>query len=143
MESMPLGNDGCQGCPAMCCHGLEEAIIRPTTVQEVENLKWELYFVNTMVFIRNKRWYKMSTGRCRYLGQDNRCGIYDTRPQVCRDHNPPGCEFHGEIADVMFHDPTELQEYMDMEKKKRQRQAKKRAKAKGKVSAKPAGKKKK
>lgn len=119
MKKTPLGNQDCKGCPGLCCNGLEDSIIRPTTTQDVENLKWELHFVNTKIFIRNKRWYKMSTGQCRYLGQDYRCTIYDRRPQICRDHNPPACEFHGAIADVMFHDPDQLQAYIDSEKEGR------------------------
>ena len=130
MESVSLGNNGCKGCPALCCNGLEEAIIRPTTHQDVENLKWELYFVNTRVFIRAKRWYKMTMGQCRYLGEDNRCSNYENRPQICRDHNPPNCEYHGDIYDVMFQTPDELQVFIDKEKKARKRAAAKRAKKK-------------
>lgn len=26
--------------------------------------------------------------RCKHLGEDNRCGIYATRPAICRDYRP-------------------------------------------------------
>ncbi|MDH4184662.1 MAG: YkgJ family cysteine cluster protein, partial [Nitrospinota bacterium] len=123
MSLTPLGDDGCKGCPARCCHGLEEAILRPTTRQDVENLKWELHFVNTQVFIRSKRWYKLSLGRCRYLDENFRCSIYERRPQICRDHSPPDCEFHGEIFDVMFKSPEELQAYIDKENRRKKKKA--------------------
>jgi hypothetical protein len=131
MALPPLGHDGCSGCPAMCCFGLEEAISRPTTKQEVENLKWELHFINTSVFIRSRRWYKLSMGRCRYLDKNNRCSIYERRPQICRDHIPPDCEKHGEIFDVMFKTPEELQAYIDKETKARKRRLAGKAKAAG------------
>ena len=133
MSGLVLGNKGCAGCPALCCFGLEESIFRPTTKQDVENLKWELHFVNTSVFIRSKRWYKLSSGRCRYLDQDNRCSIYERRPKICREHNPPDCEKHGEIFDVMFKTPEELQAYIDKETKTRNRRKKIRAAKKGKT----------
>ena len=38
--------------------------------------------------------------RCRYLREDNRCGVHEDRPQFCRDYPdtpfvvmPPGCAF--------------------------------------------------
>jgi len=112
---------GCEACPARCCNGLEEAIERPTTRAEVDELKWQLHFENTKVFIRGRRWHKLALGRCRYLDEHNLCTIYERRPSQCRDHNPPDCEHYGEIFDVMFHGPEDLQKYIDKEKKRRAR----------------------
>jgi len=30
--------------------------------------------------------------RCRYLGNDSMCTIYDQRPKPCRVHLPPHCQ---------------------------------------------------
>lgn len=121
--------DGCDKCPALCCSDLEESINRPRTELEVNNLKWELHFSNTRVFIRSKRWYTLTLGRCKYLDKDDRCTIYEDRPEVCRDHMPPACERYGDIYDVMFEDPEDLQKHIDKEKRKAKRKrAKKKAK---------------
>jgi len=127
---MPRNNvvsvKGCHDCPALCCSDLEEAIVRPRTIEEVDNLKWELHFSNTKAFIRNGRWYKLTLGRCEYLDENNLCAIYDTRPKICRDHNPPECEFYGAIYDTMFEGPEDLQKHIDKEKRRIKRRRKKR-----------------
>ncbi len=120
---------GCEDCPALCCCDLEEDILRPTTSEEVDNLKWELYFENTKIFIRNKRWYQLTLGRCMYLDKNNLCTIYDQRPQTCRDHKPPDCEFYGNIYDTMFETPDDLQKFIDKEKKRRKRRSTKARKS--------------
>ena len=114
----------CEGCPALCCSDLEEPITRPNSREEVDNLKWELHFSNTKVFIRNSRWYKLTMGVCRYLDENNLCSIYEDRPQVCRDHNPPSCEYYGPIYDVMFESPEDLQAHIDKEKRRKKRKRK-------------------
>jgi Fe-S-cluster containining protein len=121
---------GCEGCPALCCSDLEDDILRPITKDEVDNLKWELHFENTNVFIRDKRWYQLTLGKCMYLGKDNLCTIYDERSQTCRDHMPPECEYYGKIYDTLFETPDDLQKFIDKEKKRKKR--KRLAKAKGK-----------
>lgn len=117
----------CEGCPALCCSDLEEQITRPRNNDEWESLIWQLHFSHTKVFIRNRRWYKLSVGVCMYLDENNRCSIYERRPQTCRDHNPPDCERFGPIYDIMFETPDELRVYRDKEKRKLKRRRKARA----------------
>ena len=80
---------GCEGCPAMCCRGLEESVIRPRTKDEIESVAWQLQFENTNFFIRRSRWYQLTLGACSYLDENNLCTIYERRPDVCCDHMPP------------------------------------------------------
>lgn len=63
-----------------------------------------------------------------YLTENNLCRIYETRPQKCRDHNPPDCERYGEFWDVMFETPEDLEAYL----KKKKQAAKRRARARSK-----------
>ncbi|VAX16569.1 hypothetical protein MNBD_NITROSPINAE02-2147 [hydrothermal vent metagenome] len=115
---------GCEGCPALCCSDLEESILRPTTNQDVENLRWQLHFESMKVFIRNSRWYLLTLGRCMYLGDDNFCTIYEKRHSTCREHMPPDCERYGEIYDVVFDTPDDLTRYIEKEKACKKRRAK-------------------
>jgi Fe-S-cluster containining protein len=39
------------------------------------------------------------THRCQQLLPDNRCGIYETRPQICRDFDCSTREDHAEMPD--------------------------------------------
>ncbi len=115
----------CEGCPGLCCSDLEESITKPRTIDDWDNLKWELHFSNTKAFIRNRRWYKLTLGTCIYLDENKRCTIYERRPQVCRDHNPPGCEFYGSIYDTIFETPEQLDAYIKKEKRKRKNKKRK------------------
>lgn len=118
----------CDGCPALCCNGLEEPVKKPRTRDEWESYIWQLYFTHTRFFIRNRRWHRLSVGPCMYLDENNLCSIYADRPDNCRDHNPPDCERYGPISDVMFETPDELRRHMEREKRrlKRRRRARRR-----------------
>jgi Fe-S-cluster containining protein len=78
-----------------------------------------LQFDTVRVYLRNKRWYMLVNGRCIYLGRDNKCKIYDRRPERCRRHNPPGCERFGRYYDVMLNTPEDLENYLGKEKQQK------------------------
>ena len=40
-------------------------------------------------------WFLLINNPCRHLQPGGRCGIYETRPQICREHSNDGCEFEG------------------------------------------------
>jgi Fe-S-cluster containining protein len=51
---------------------------------------------------------------CQHLQSDNRCGIYATRPQVCRDYSTENCEFEDEHTyDRYFETPEQVAEYTE------------------------------
>jgi Fe-S-cluster containining protein len=102
----------CARCDALCCKNLSMGIGKPANRSEVEDLKWQLHFDTVQVYIRNHRWYQLIDGRCMYLSDDNRCTIYQDRPNMCRRHNPPECEFFGDFYDVMISTPDELEAYL-------------------------------
>ena len=103
----------CTGCAALCCHDLAWPIDRPRTEQEVAALSWKLQFTGTQVVIKDSNWLLRIEGRCMYLGEDSRCTIYATRPQPCRDHNPPYCERYVRPDDVEIDTPEELVAYLE------------------------------
>ena len=106
----------CNSCPALCCKNLAMGIERPANKQEIEDLKWQLRFDTVKVYIRNRRWYQWVEGRCMHLSDDNLCNIYDSRPDICRKHNPPDCELFGKFYDLMIHTPDELEDYLAKKK---------------------------
>jgi Fe-S-cluster containining protein len=110
-------NAYCRKCPAVCCKNLAMAIGKPKTPKEIADLKWQLHFDTVKVYVHKHHWYQLVEGRCMYLGKDNRCTIYDSRPAMCRKHNPPNCEMFGSYYDVMFHAPRDLDEYLKKTKK--------------------------
>ncbi|MGD9401716.1 MAG: YkgJ family cysteine cluster protein [bacterium] len=116
-------NEICSQCPSLCCKNLSMMIYRPENRSEVEDLKWQLRFDTVSVYIRSHRWYLLIEGRCMYLADDGRCLEYDGRPDKCRRHNPPDCEFFGEFYDVMIETPEELEDYLNKKKKRKKKRA--------------------
>ena len=112
-------NEICSQCPSLCCKNLSMMIYRPENRAEVEDLKWQLRFDTVRVYIRNHRWYQLIEGRCMYLGEDGRCMEYQGRPNKCRRHNPPDCEFFGQFYDVTIETPEELEEYLNSRRKRK------------------------
>jgi len=121
----------CDGCPASCCRDLNMAIGAPRTKDEIDDLLWQVQFDTVRIYIRNRRWYLLVEGDCMYLDKNDRCIIYDHRPDKCRKHLPPECEKYGDFWDIMFNNPQELEAYL----KKRKQSARKRAKARARRKA--------
>jgi Fe-S-cluster containining protein len=49
------------------------------------------------------------------LQSDNRCGIYHTRPGICRDYSTDNCEYDDRyVYDRYFETAEQVQEYMDV-----------------------------
>ena len=34
--------------------------------------------------------------QCQHLEENNRCGIYETRPDICREYSTKNCEYEDE-----------------------------------------------
>ena len=56
----------------------------PTTWQDFDYLRWFMMHGRVAVFVEGETWYLMVYAECRHLLPDNRCGTYDTRPNICR-----------------------------------------------------------
>jgi Fe-S-cluster containining protein len=48
---------------------------------------------NTAVYQDDDGWYLLVYNRCQHLLPTGGCGIYETRPQVCRDYDNDWCEY--------------------------------------------------
>ena len=127
-------DSGCSNCPAVCCHDLTIDIKKPRTNDDIEVLMWKLNYDSVAVYVRNTRWYMLIKGACQYLGKDDLCTIYEDRFDICRDHNPPDCEWYDDWFDYMFNDPKELEHFL-----KEQRKGNKPPLPKGKWESKGAG----
>jgi uncharacterized protein len=102
----------CANCPALCCHDLAVPIDRPRLKADIDDLKWQLRYDNVHAAIRNRRWYMVINGRCIYLDDHDLCTVYDSRPETCRDHNPPQCERFGRWYQYWLDSPEQLDAYL-------------------------------
>jgi Fe-S-cluster containining protein len=101
----------------------------PETRQQYDDIRWYLVHQNVFVFIEKKKWYLGIYSRCKHLQEDNRCGIYETRPRICRQYSTDNCDYHGGEYDweVLFSSAEQLWEYAEEQlaaKAAKQRRAK-------------------
>lgn len=88
-------HDNCNRCTALCCNYVSTEIDPPTTARDFDQLRWYLMHPGVRVYCEDTSggWFIQFMSRCRFLQADNLCGIYETRPQICRDLQPTECEF--------------------------------------------------
>lgn len=85
----------CAKCAALCCRYIALPIDNPETAAEYDNVRWYLMHENIHCFVDDGQWYIGFAARCKHLQADNLCGIYETRPRVCRGYDTDNCEWHG------------------------------------------------
>jgi Fe-S-cluster containining protein len=115
----------CSACGGQCCNYFALQIDTPTTAEEFDNLRWYLAHKQVAIFIEGTAWYLQINNPCQNLTPKGACGIYEQRPQICRDYgwDPSGkSECHGTDRpcdhDHFFSTREELEAYL-IQKKKR------------------------
>jgi len=84
----------CGYCPGtICCTYITQSIDTPRSREDFDHLLWQLAHQNIQAYKDENGWFLLINNRCTHLQSDGRCGIYETRPQVCRDYSNDYCEF--------------------------------------------------
>jgi Fe-S-cluster containining protein len=117
----------CDSCAGLCCRYFALPLDNPETAKDYDHIRWYLCHENVVVFIEKKEWYIAILNRCKHLQADNRCGIYEIRPRVCRSYSTDNCDFHGGEYDfdVLFTSAEQLRTYAE-EKLNAKRKGKRR-----------------
>lgn len=111
-KDLPAGECLCSYCTARCCKYFALQIDAPTEPSEFDHLRWYMIHGNVNVFVEEGAWYLMVHNVCDHLQEDMRCGIYDTRPQICRDYSTDNCEYDDDgVYDLFFETADQLHEY--------------------------------
>ena len=92
-EELKPGEVLCDHCSAKCCRYFALPIETPTTYRDWEFIRWYLLHEAATVFKEDETWYLLVHTTCKHLGSDNRCGIYHTRPLICREYSTDKCEY--------------------------------------------------
>ena len=104
----------CDHCTAKCCKYFALAIDTPTERRDFEYLRWFLLHDQASAFIEGGDWYLMVHTTCKHLLDDQRCGIYETRPQICRDYSTVDCEYEEDwVYDHFFETAEQVAEYAE------------------------------
>lgn len=105
----------CEKCVALCCRYFALPLDNPEDVEDYDNIRWYLIHENVVVFVENGQWFIGVLSRCKHLMPDNRCGIYEERPRICRKYTTDNCEYHGAEYDYehLFTSGDQLRTYAE------------------------------
>lgn len=104
----------CDHCTAKCCRYFALPIETPTEFADFEFIRWYLLHERASVFLDDDVWYLLVHTVCKHLQDDHRCGIYETRPQICRDYTTDACEYDDDWCyEKYFETPEQIWEYAE------------------------------
>lgn len=113
-DEVPSDEVLCAYCTAKCCRYFAMPIDTPETRQDLDFVRWYLLHERASVFIEDETWYLLVHTDCKHLQPDHRCGIYETRPQICRDYSTDNCEFDDDaVYEMYFETAEQVAEYME------------------------------
>ena len=111
-KDLPAGECLCDHCTAKCCRYFALPMETPDTRDDFENIRWFMLHGRVGVFVEDDVWYLCVYQDCRHLQADNRCGIYETRPEICRAYSTDNCEYDDDaVYDMFFETPEQVWEY--------------------------------
>jgi len=97
-----------------CCTYISQEIDTPRSKQDFDFLLWQISHRDIRLYKDEGRWYLLVENACTHLQPGGGCGIYDDRPQICRDYSNDWCEFDAPAEDgfeLYFHGYEELLGY--------------------------------
>lgn len=110
-----MGSILCEHCAAACCRYLALPLDKPRTIRDYDDIRWYLMHEGISAFVEDGDWFIQIQTRCRNLGADNRCNVYETRPRICREYEPGSCDYSGSDYgyDYFFSHPRQIEEHYE------------------------------
>ncbi len=110
-----FGESKCSRCSgAKCCTYITQAIETPRSKRDFDHLLWQISHQGVQLYKEKAGWYLLIQTTCTHLHADGRCGIYETRPQICRSYSNDFCEYDAPAEDgfeLYFQDYASLLAY--------------------------------
>ncbi len=83
----------CHSCGAACCRYVAVALAPPRDADDRDLIHWYLSHADVCVYIdKDGEWWVQVGTDCRHIAPDGGCGVYESRPQLCRDYGTHACE---------------------------------------------------
>ena len=82
-----------------CCTYVTQGIDAPRSKHDFEHLLWQVSHENVKVYKDADGWCLLFETTCRHLLPDGKCGIYEDRPEICREYSNDYCEFDAPAQD--------------------------------------------
>lgn len=107
----------CLSC-GLCCSYVAIEIDGPDTLRNATNILWYLYHQNICIYVHDDEWMVQFEARCQHYHDDHKCGIYATRPQICREYDETSCEINADEVGTVFYNTGEYLAYLQQHHKR-------------------------
>jgi Fe-S-cluster containining protein len=114
-EELPKGEVLCDYCTAKCCKYFALPLPdHPKQWSDFEEIRWFLAHEDVNAFVDEGAWYLLVNRPCRHLQPNNRCGIYENRPNICREYSTDNCEYDDHyLYEKIFEHDSQIEEYAE------------------------------
>ena len=99
---------------SICCTYITHSLDTPRSKEDFQQLLWQVSHNHVKIYKDDDGWTLLVDGHCQHLQIDGGCGIYETRPEICREHTNDYCEFDApseEGFDLYFQNYEDLLKY--------------------------------
>jgi len=97
-----------------CCSYVTQQVDTPKSKADFETLLWQVSHQNVGTYKDEDGWFLIFDTKCSHLLPDGGCGIYEVRPEICREHSNDYCEYDAPAEDgfdLYFPDYASLLKY--------------------------------
>jgi len=101
----------CTAC-GLCCSYVAIEVDGPATVKQATQLLWYVYHEGVSLYVNDDEWMVQFDSTCVHLQADYRCGVYDTRPHICREFSEKDCEVNTGDDGHTFYTASEFLAYL-------------------------------
>lgn len=101
----------CTSC-GLCCSYVAIEVDTPKTVKQATQLLWYVYHEGVSLYVNDDDWMVQFDTTCIHLQPDYRCGVYETRPHICREFSEQDCEINTGDDGRTFYTATEFLEHL-------------------------------
>ncbi len=84
---------------SICCTYVTQHIDTPRSKEDFRQLLWQVSHNNVKIYKDDDGWTLLVDGHCQHLQINGGCGIYHTRPDICRVHSNDYCEYDAPSED--------------------------------------------
>jgi Fe-S-cluster containining protein len=84
---------------SICCTYITQHIDTPRSKADFKHLLWQVSHDHVKIYKDEADWMLLIEGHCQHLQANGDCGIYDTRPEICREHSNDYCEYDAPSED--------------------------------------------
>jgi len=103
----------CTAC-GLCCSYVAIEVDAPATVKQATQLIWYVYHEGVSLYVNDDDWMVQFDTTCIHLQPDYRCGVYETRPHICREFSEQDCEVNTGDDGKTFYTASEFMAHLKL-----------------------------